>query len=1004
MSTPAEGNSKVSVDNPMMDEEDVIVENPLHASGSDETKEEAFKAAEAAAETEAEPDDVLSLARVKKAKTGLKRMIATASLAQMSVQFDVESKAAIRKAFNVVDINGDGELNHAELETVVRILGGNPSNEEMEKLMKVLGGDDLKVDFDEFCVAVENGSLQMTEHGRALEIEHIVQVREAFDKVDADGSGSIGKDEFMALKYSIGEMSGAKMKTRQLNKIWKLLASANGCWQMTLLVEGPDDYFSGWGELPELKTLFTECVVTELAKALNMDPARVCMVNNRPLSQLEETTAVSAHAVSHRADGAESKKKVVQYRAIIMEIKDTDVNRLCAAIKSGKQHIFADELAATADVNGKTATGQTPLHVCCVDGDRRMLAALIQAGADPAVFDGDGHTPSDLAMRAGNSHFEGALVAAAAAIEAQKKDSSAVEATEFSKLTPQRAAIKVKLLLQQNSKLLKFADNQSHPLRILKCIQPNAVLELTWPLFIKGMSMLQDTQAGNTLNVMQICAVDTMLQKRIVDEKDHMANLEGLSALEKVGIAKLRGYSMHKYAEAHRTKADPNQKTLSLANTQNKNFAISSDADADFRSDELDVEAQSQTSKVADEYTEEDRIHVGRKMKMNIIRCMIAGACAALISGMADSMALKVYQPTATDDNREELFSKAWWMGFLTFQIPFMIIATFVELGWMYYDTLHTCMFISHAVGLVLWPLDKERAIVASSMVKAAFEVSNPTHRMYGIDPLKSMNKWVLLLCAFVYKAKVGLTKFVVKLVAKRFLSRAGVRGAAENVGFASLAAVPVGMMWNGVLARKCVLEARLRALGTITIGEYVDTYIRHCSGSPQDMMRVLGCSIVAKKQMHPNVEFLLKSLHAVLVQKVTGGDVTADREQLKEFGWGHEGFESIDDHEALMEFFTTKSKYLARVRAPNTWHAHRSVYVTHEGSVLDGHTGDELASLSQDVMQGILARLGSGDDSSSGEDKFIPAMNSHRDDFIQEMLALLIFSMAIDGDVRGRA
>jgi hypothetical protein len=125
-------------------------------------------------------------------------------------------------------------------------------------------------------------------------------------------------------------------------------------------------------------------------------------------------------------------------------------------------------------------------------------------------------------------------------------------------------------------------------------------------------------------------------------------------------------------------------------------------------------------------------------------------------------------------------------------------------------------MNMSHAVGLVLWPMDKERMVVACNLVKAAFEMGNPTDVQYGtvrprsvnsegailseihrtrfakrglvssrtvsagINPLKDVSKIKMLLFAFLYKSKTGVSKFIAKLLVRRMASRVGVRRAAD--------------------------------------------------------------------------------------------------------------------------------------------------------------------------------------------------------------------------------
>ena len=245
---------------------------------------------------------------------------------------------------------------------------------------------------------------------------------------------------------------------------------------------------------------------------------------------------------------------------------------------------------------------------------------------------------------------------------------------------------------------------------------------------------------------------------------------------------------------------------------------------------------------------------------------------------------------------------------FFMVALPLTIISAFIELGVLYYDTLRTSMNMAHAVGLVLWPLDKTRMQVASNLTKAALEVGSSMDPQFGINPRKEFSARKALLYAVLYKGKVGVSKFMVKLLVKKAFTRFGVRRAAD-AAYSSLATVPVGMLWNGVVARNSARQARLRAIGTVAAIECVDRILPDEGPNHgvltdevcKAVIRAIGCAVVAKQKMHPNVELLLRRTHERMIQldiDVQGVDDISSK------GWGRDGFEDVDDREVMLTEF----------------------------------------------------------------------------------------------------
>ena len=71
-----------------------------------------------------------------------------------------EQIAELRKAFNVMDANGDGQVTKDELKTLLSGLGEEVTDEIVDEMIKIADQDgDGKVNFDEFCKAATSGAM-----------------------------------------------------------------------------------------------------------------------------------------------------------------------------------------------------------------------------------------------------------------------------------------------------------------------------------------------------------------------------------------------------------------------------------------------------------------------------------------------------------------------------------------------------------------------------------------------------------------------------------------------------------------------------------------------------------------------------------------------------------------------------------------------------------------------------------------------------------------------------
>ncbi|OWF56440.1 Calmodulin-5 [Mizuhopecten yessoensis] len=102
-----------------------------------------------------------------------------------------------REAFSLFDKDGDGSIPTAELGTVLRALGQNPSASELKKMINEVDADgDGTVDFPEFLILLVR---KMTEAGGETEM------KETFKVFDRDGNGMVTAAEIRNVMYNLGE-------------------------------------------------------------------------------------------------------------------------------------------------------------------------------------------------------------------------------------------------------------------------------------------------------------------------------------------------------------------------------------------------------------------------------------------------------------------------------------------------------------------------------------------------------------------------------------------------------------------------------------------------------------------------------------------------------------------------------------------------------------------------------------------------------------------------------
>lgn len=186
------------------------------------------------------------------------------------------------------------------------------------------------------------------------------------------------------------------------------------------------------------------------------------------------------------------------------------------------------------------------------------------------------------------------------------------------------------------------------------------------------------------------------------------------------------------------------------------------------------------------------------------------------------------------------------------------LLIELVLLFWLGLKTVHSvaCLTRHHRLddsGLMPWD-----DTVANLLARAALELPDPVVRYLGIDPLKYVSKPKLFVIGLLYKLKVFLSSFVIRLILTRMAGKLGLRASFSWV------AIPVTAVWDAVVMYRVVREARLRLFG-YRLAEYlveeVITSEFSSKLSPkarEGAVRAIATTMVLTQNHHPNMLILL--------------------------------------------------------------------------------------------------------------------------------------------------
>ena len=93
-------------------------------------------------------------------------------------------------------------------------------------------------------------------------------------------------------------------------------------------------------------------------------------------------------------------------------------------------------------------------------------------------------------------------------------------------------------------------------------------------------------------------------------------------------------------------------------------------------------------------------------------------------------------------------------------------ICTLAEIAGLYYFGMKNSVRVANKLDMRLLPLNRDRATVAQSLIRAALELGQANTVMFGVDPLRDHTRKsavIEVVIAILYAAKIFLTGFMMK-------------------------------------------------------------------------------------------------------------------------------------------------------------------------------------------------------------------------------------------------
>jgi hypothetical protein len=216
-----------------------------------------------------------------------------------------------------------------------------------------------------------------------------------------------------------------------------------------------------------------------------------------------------------------------------------------------------------------------------------------------------------------------------------------------------------------------------------------------------------------------------------------------------------------------------------------------------------------------------------------------------------------------------ELWLRSWlvddmdsadWDEMIVYWGAFMALAgaiTVIEIGYLYWLVLSSIARMVNTVGIGV--THRPNDVIAVGISRAGLDMPNPRTSFHGVDPYARIHGLKLLLYTLAYRAKVGVSSIIMRILLRRILGRAALRAVVPFV------AIPLYAVWNVLILRWIMREARARAAGPIAIDQLaarIDSERESVGDEEQELLLALVAeAMMCTRDAHPNFLLLLDRL-----------------------------------------------------------------------------------------------------------------------------------------------
>jgi hypothetical protein len=247
-----------------------------------------------------------------------------------------------------------------------------------------------------------------------------------------------------------------------------------------------------------------------------------------------------------------------------------------------------------------------------------------------------------------------------------------------------------------------------------------------------------------------------------------------------------------------------------------------------------------------------ERASLRRQERYAVLLACIAGGVAGSLLAVAEiSLYDRLHGGLSLASSPDELPQLSRFLAVT-------LVVSVTEILFLYWNALRMATHYASCTGLGLLP-DRLEDLRTRSVARAALELPDPRDPVYGIDPFANVPWWRHWTSTLLYRLKVGTTNFVLRALVRRVVGRTAVRF------FVPLLAVPVFIVWNGLITWWALRQARIRAFGALAVRELLDRLEPHAlrigHHARRTIVEAVGEVLIRKRGAHPNLVVLLTAL-----------------------------------------------------------------------------------------------------------------------------------------------